>query len=140
MAKAPDTDLSRRERQIMNILFRRGEASVVEIAEELPDPPSETAIRTFLKILENKGHVRRQREGRRHVYRPAKSRKRAARAALTDVLRTFFDGSLGEAVAVHLADPATSLDDAELERLRTLVRNADKQRATSSSRSKGGGS
>ena len=127
MAKRPDLDLSRRERQIMNVLFRRGEASVVEIAGDLPDPPSETAIRTFLKILEGKGHVRRQRQGRRHLYRPAKSRKRGARAALSDVLSTFYHGSLGEAVAAHLSDPATKLDKKELERLRSLIQKARRE-------------
>lgn len=137
MAQRPDLDLSRRERQIMNVLFRRGQATVVEIAGELPDPPSETAVRTFLKILEGKGHVRRQRQGRRHVYRPAKSRKRAARAALSDVLGTFFGGSLGEAVAAHLSDPATRLGEGELERLRHLIREAEAPKRANSRRKKG---
>ena len=125
MAKRPDLDLSRRERQIMHVLFRLGEASVIDIAADLPEAPSETAIRTFLKILEGKGHVRRQRQGRRHLYRPAKSRKRAARAALSDVLSTFFQGSLGEAVATHLSDPTTQLDKADIERLQDLIQGAD---------------
>ena len=137
MARRPDLDLSRRERQIMNVLFRLGEATVVEIAGELPDPPSETAVRTFLKILENKGHVRRQRQGRRHVYRPAKSRKRAARAALSDVLSTFFKGSLGEAVATHLSDPTTRLEAEELERLRRLIREAEGPKRGKSRRKRG---
>lgn len=128
MRKTPDQDLSRRERQIMNVLYRNGSASVLDIAGELPEPPSDTAIRTHMRILEEKGQVKRQRDGRRHVYRPATSRKRAARAALTGVLRTFFDGSLGDAVAAHLADPAAKIDDDELERLRAMVRDAEKSR------------
>ena len=90
MAKNPDLHLSRRERQIMNVLFREGEATVTEIAGDIPDPPSDTAIRTLLRILEEKGHVQSTREGRRNVYRPAMSRKRAARSALSNVLGTFF--------------------------------------------------
>lgn len=124
MRKTPDRDLSRRERQIMHVLYRRERASVTEIASELPDPPSDTAIRTHLRILEEKGHVKRRREGRRHVYAPTMSRRRAARAALDGVLSTFFDGSLGDAVAAHLSDPRADIDDDELERLRALVRDA----------------
>ncbi len=127
MAKSIDQDLSRRERQIMNVLFRHGRASVTQIAAGLPDPPSGTAIRTHLRILEEKGHVKRNREGRKHLYRPAVSRKRAARAALSGVLRTFFDGSLEEAVAVHLADPSADIDPEELNRLRRLIRDAAKK-------------
>ena len=124
MAKSRDLDLSRRERQIMNVLFRRGEAAVTDIAGEIPDSPSDTAIRTFLKILERKGHVRRHKDGRRHLYRPAKSRRRAARAALINVLGTFFDGSLGDAVAAHLSNPSSKLDAQELERLQALINEA----------------
>ncbi len=127
MPKTPDQDLSRRERQIMNVLYRREHASVTEIAAEMPEPPSDTAIRTHLRILEEKGHVHRQRQGRKHVYRPAVSRQRAARAALSGVLSTFFDGSLGDAVAMHLADPRSGVDDEELKRLRKLIRDAGKE-------------
>ena len=123
---SPDKDLSRRERQIMNVLFKHGEASVVQIAAELPDAPTDTAIRTHLRILEDKGHVKRHREGRKHLYRPAMSRNRAARAALKSVLSTFFDGSLGDAVAAHLADPKSDVDDDELKRMRKLIRDAGK--------------
>ncbi len=126
MAKAVDQDLSRRERQIMNVLFRTSRASVATIAAELPNAPSHTAIRTHLRILEEKGHVKRQREGRKHVYSPKVSRKRAAKAALSGVLATFFDGSLGAAVAAHLADPQAKIDDAEIDRLRALIGDAEK--------------
>ena len=127
MADSPDQDLSRRERQIMNVLFKHGEASVTTIAAELPEAPTDTAIRTHLRILEEKGHVQRHRDGRKHLYKPTMSRNRAARAALNSVLSTFFDGSLGDAVATHLADPKSELDSDELERLRKLVRDAGKE-------------
>ena len=126
MAKT-DLQLSRRERQIMNILFRRRQASVVEIAAGLPDPPSDTATRTLLRILEGKGYVRRQKQGRRHLYRPAVSRTRAARTALSTVLGTFFGGSLGDAVAAHLADPKSEIDEDELDRLQSLIDEAKKE-------------
>lgn len=127
MAKTHDQNLSRRERQIMNVLFQRRQASVVEIAAGMPDPPSDTAIRTLLRILEGKGYVLRQKEGRRHLYRPAVSRTRAARSALSSVLGTFFGGSLGDAVAAHLADPKTEIDEDELDRLKGLIDGAKKE-------------
>lgn len=124
MSRSPELHLSRRERQVMNALFRRKKASVKEIASDMPDPPSDTAIRTFLKILQDKGYVKRERDGRRHLYSPALSRVRAARAAFSSVLGTFFGGSLGEAVAAHLADPSSEIDEGELERLRELIDEA----------------
>lgn len=127
MPRTHDLDLSRRERQIMHVLFQRRQATVVEIAAGLPDPPSNTAIRTLLRILEDKGYVRRQKEGRRHVYRPAVSRTRAARAALSAVLGTFFEGSLGDAVAAHLANPKTEIDEEELDRLKSLIEAAKEE-------------
>ena len=111
----------------MSVLFRLRSATVAEVADELPDPPTSTAIRTHLRILEDKGHVRRQRDGRRNVYRPVMSRARASRAALTDVLGTFFGGSLGDAVAAHLADPSVEVDSEELDRLRKLIEAARKR-------------
>ena len=127
MAKNPDLNLSRRERQIMQVLYRMGKASVADIAAELPDPPSATAIRTMLRILEEKGQVRRRRDEKSHIYLPAVSKKKAGRAALSNVLATFFDGSLGDAVTTHLADPSTSVDREELNRLRRLVEQAKKE-------------
>ena len=122
--ESPDRDLSRRERQIMNVLYRRGRASIADIAAEMPEAPSDSAIRTHMRILEEKGHVRRERSGRMHLYRPTMSRLRAARAALSGVLGTFFEGSLGDAVAAHLADPKSGVDDDELARLQALIDEA----------------
>lgn len=127
MPKNPDFNLSRRERQIMQVLYRRGKASVAEIAAGIPDPPTATAIRTMLRILEEKGQVRRRRDEKTHIYLPAVSRKRAGRAALSNVLATFFDDSLGEAVTTHLADPSTTIDREELNRLRRLIDQARKE-------------
>jgi len=127
MAKNLDIQLSRRERQIMQVLFRKGKGTVTDIAEGIPDPPSATAIRTMLRILEEKGHVRRRRDGRSHTYLPSMPKKRAGLAALSNVLSTFFDGSLGEAVTTHLADPKTSIDRDELDRLRRLLDQAKKE-------------
>jgi BlaI family penicillinase repressor len=127
MKNAPGKDLSRRERQIMDILFETGEATVAQIAEILPDPPTHTAVRTFLRILEEKGQVRRRKDGKRHVYAPAGSKKRAARAAFSDVLSVFFGNSLTDAVAAHLADPKAKLNEEELARLSKLIAEARKK-------------
>ena len=124
MAKRPDLHLTRRERQIMSVVFRMGRASVADIAAAIPDPPSRTAIRTLLRILEGKGHVRRKRIGRQHVYRPVVSRTRAARAAMDDVLNTFFDDSLGNAVAAHLSDPSKKVGREELDRIQNMIDEA----------------
>jgi len=112
----------------MSALFRLGEATVAEVAAELPDPPTRTAVRTHLRILEDKGHVQRRRDGRRNVYRPATSRARASRAAFAEVLGTFFEGSLRNAVAAHLADPSTTVDPEDLVRLRELIDEVRKKR------------
>src|SRR5262245_2350768 len=116
--------LSRRERQIMDILFARGKATVTEILAALPDPPTDTAVRTLMRILEEKGHIRRGRLGKRNVYCARLPRARAARAALRRVLDVFFGGSLGDAVAAELADPASPIDAGELARLAKLIAEA----------------
>ena len=93
--------LSRRERQIMDIIYRRRQATATEVMVELVDPPSNTAVRTLLRILENKGEVRHKRRGRVFVYIPTRPRAQAARLALNHLLATFFDGSLAKAVAAY---------------------------------------
>ena len=127
MAIESGRDLSRRERQIMDFLYSAKEGSVADIAAALPDPPSHTAVRTLLRILEDKGQVRRHKVGKRHIYAPAGSHKRAARAALGNVLSVFFGDSLGDAVAAHLADPKARLDDGELKRLARVIAQARKK-------------
>ena len=129
MSDPVDLHLSRRERQIMEVVYARGEASVNEALSDLPDPPSRTAVRTMMRILEEKGHLKHKKKGREFIYRPVRPRARAARSALRRVLQTFFDGSLGQAVAVHLADPKSSLSEEELKCLADLIREAKKKGA-----------
>src|SRR5262249_54099940 len=113
--------LSRRERQIMDVIYARGEAKAADVVAGLPDPPSKTAVRTLLRILEGKGHLTHRQEGVTYVYRPSRPRGRAGRTALRRVLDTFFDGSLERAVAAHLGDAAAGVSAAELERLADLI-------------------
>jgi predicted transcriptional regulator len=114
-------DLSRRERQIMDVLFVHGEATVKTIRQQMPDPPSATAIRTFLHILQDKGFVTRRREGREYLYKARAQRRKAGQAAMSDVIDTFFDGSLEQALSAHLANHKSQLSDADLKRLRQMI-------------------
>jgi BlaI family transcriptional regulator, penicillinase repressor len=124
MTRRAEEGLSRRERQIMDVIYRRGEATAAEVLLELPDPPSKTAVRTLLRILEEKGHLQHLERGQTYVYRPSQSRQKAGRSALRRVLETFFDDSLEKAVAAHLADEAVELSPEELHRLLKLIREA----------------
>jgi predicted transcriptional regulator len=124
MADRPAEQLSRRERQIMDVIYRRGQASAAEVLAELPDPPGKTAVRTLLRILEDKGHLTHRQEGLTYVYVPSRPRDQAGRSALRRVLQTFFDGSLEKAVAAHLGDSAADLSPEELRRLADLIRQA----------------
>jgi predicted transcriptional regulator len=101
MAKGEGESLSRRERQIMDIVYARGEASAHEVQAELPDPPSNTAVRTLLQILETKGHLKHRQDGLKYVYRPSRPRGHAGRSAFQRVLAIFFDGSIEKAVALE---------------------------------------
>jgi predicted transcriptional regulator len=121
MADRPAEQLSRRERQIMDIVYRRGRATAAEVLAELPDPPGKTAVRTLLRILEDKGHLRHRQEGLAYVYLPSRPRAQAGRSALRRVLQTFFDGSLEKAVAAHLIDSGEELSPEELQRLADLI-------------------
>ena len=127
MAELPEDRLSRRERQIMDVVYARGEASAAEVLADLPDPPGKTAVRTLLRILEEKGHLKHREDGQRYVYQPTRPRRHAGRSAFRRVLQTFFDGSLEKAVAAHLADSATELSPDELARLSDLIRQARKK-------------
>jgi predicted transcriptional regulator len=123
MAKTPG-GLSRRERQIMDVIYGLGAATAVEVVSNLPDPPSKTAVRTLLRILEEKGHLKHVQRGREFVYQPTQPRLRAGRSAFHRVLQTFFEGSLEKAVAAHLADSAARLSPEELKRLSELIHQA----------------
>ena len=124
MVKKPGGGLSRRERQIMDIIYGQGGATAVEVVRCLPDPPSKTAVRTLLRILEEKGHLKHVQRGREFVYQPTQPRLRAGRSAFQRVLQTFFEGSLEKAVAAHLADSAANLSTEELKRLADLIHQA----------------
>jgi predicted transcriptional regulator len=97
------------------------------VLEHLADPPSRTSVRTFLRILEDKGHLRHVRHGREYLYRPVRPRSCVGRSALMRVLETFYGGSLEQAVAAHLADPSGTLSEREMERLSRLLREARKK-------------
>ena len=111
----------------MDVLYACGEASAAEVHARLPDPPSKTAVRTLLTILERKGHLRHKQVGLKYVYQPSQPRGPAGRSALRRVLNTFFDGSLEKAVAAHLGDAATDLSPGELARLADLINQARKK-------------
>lgn len=115
--------LSRRERQIMDVIYRRGRATAAEVLDDLPDPPSYSAVRAMLRLLEEKGHVRHEQDGPRYVFLPIVARDRARQSALSHVVRTFFDGSATEAVAALLNDGAKLSHD-ELDRLAAMIDKA----------------
>ena len=116
--------LSRREREILDVLHRRERGTVSEVQADLPNAPSYSAVRTLLGILEEKGHVKHVEDGRRFVYLPTEPRKLAAGAALRQVIATFFGGSLDQAVTAFLSDDGASLSEEELDRLSETVNNA----------------
>lgn len=116
--------LSRRERQIMDILYRRGSGTAAEIKAEMPDAPSYSAVRAMLRILEEKGHLKHHADGPRYVFTPVVSRPAAQKSALRQMIRTFFDGSPTQAVAALLDMSARNLTDDELEELGKLVEQA----------------
>jgi len=119
--------LSRRERQIMDVIYQLGEASGQDVLEHLPDPPSYSAVRALLRILEEKGHVRHRRDGARYVYAPTVPRDRARVSALRQLVSTFFDGSAGAAAAALLDLSRDDLSDADLAELQNLVDRARKE-------------
>jgi predicted transcriptional regulator len=127
MAGKGEPPLSRRERQIMDVIYACGEASALDVVAGLPDPPTKTAVRTLLKILEDKGHLTHRTAGQTFIYSPSRAREHAGKSALRRVLEVFFGGSLEQAVAVHLGDAATDLSPAELKRLASLIQKARKQ-------------
>src|SRR5213082_470046 len=121
------TGLSRRERQIMEILFQRGKASASEVREAMEDAPSYSAVRAMLRVLEDKGHVRHQAEGLRYVYVPTVAKEKAKRAAVKHLLDTFFAGSPEQIVAALLDVSSTDLTGAELDRMAAMIEKARKE-------------
>jgi predicted transcriptional regulator len=117
-------ELSRRERQIIDILYTQGRCTAAEVQSALPDPPSYSAVRAMLRILEEKGHVRHQQDGPRYVYLPTVARENAKRSAMRHMLQTFFDGSAEQAISALLDDSSSKLSDGELDRLAHLIEQA----------------
>jgi len=119
--------LSRRERQIMDILYRQGKASSSEVREQMEDAPSYSAVRAMLRVLEEKGHVRHQAEGLKYVFVPTLAREKAKRTAVKHVMETFFNGSPEQIVAALLDVASTRLTREELDRMSKLIENAKKE-------------
>ena len=118
--------LARRERQIMDILFRRGRATAAEVMDDLPGEPSSSTVRTQLRVLEEKGHVRHEEDGVRFVYMPAVARHAARKSALRHVVDTFFDGSAEKAVAALLGGEGARLTDQQINRIADMIAKARK--------------
>lgn len=121
--KAPN-QLSRRERQIMDIIYQLGQATAAEVLERLPDPPTNSAVRTMLKLLEEKGFLKHKQEGVRYIFLPTLAREKAGKSALKQLVNTFFDGSESEAVAAILDLSRTKISQEELDRLSELINEA----------------
>jgi predicted transcriptional regulator len=127
MRKDGHRNLSRRERQIMDILYQRGRASASEIQEAMPDPPTYSAVRAKLRVLEEKGHIRHEEEALRYVYLPTVARDSARRSALRHMLSTFFENSVEEAVAALVDLSAANLSREELDRISGLIDDARRE-------------
>ena len=121
--------VSRRERQILDILYARGRATAAEIQAALPDPPGYSATRALLRILEEKGHIRHESDGPRYVFLPRVSRQKARVAALKHMLGTFFNGSAADAAAALVDGSAAKLSPEELDQLEALIARARKEKA-----------
>jgi BlaI family penicillinase repressor len=129
MAKSTHVTLSRRERQIMDVLYRRGRATAAEVMEDVSGEPNYSTVRTQLRVLEEKGHVRHEEQGLRYIYLPAVPRRAARKSALKHLMDTFFDGSAEQVVAAVLGGEAARLSDDDLKRIAELVAKARKDSA-----------
>jgi predicted transcriptional regulator len=127
ITKTPHLNLSRRERQIMDVLYQLGEATAAEVMERLPEPPSYSAVRAMLRLLEEKGHLEHELDGPRYVYKPTLAHGKAQRSALKHLVETFFEGSTEQAVAALLDLSKSRLSDDELDRLAQLIEQAKKE-------------
>ena len=116
--------LSRRERQIMNIVYQRRQVSVTDVLDDLPDPPSYSTVRALLRILEEKGYLTHKKDGKRYIYRPTQPRHLAGRSALKQIFQTFFDKSIEKTVIALVSE--VDLSDEELDRLSRLIEQAKK--------------
>jgi predicted transcriptional regulator len=126
MSRPLATALTRRERQIMDILYRRGRATASEVMADLPGDPSYSTVRTQLRVLEGKGHVRHEEEGLRYIYAPALPRHAARKSALRHLVDTFFEGSTEKVVGALLGGETARLTEQELDRIAEMVNKARK--------------
>ncbi len=122
MSKKSIEQLSRRERQIMNVVYREKEATVAAIREAMPDPPGYSAVRALVGVLENKGYLKHSRKGRAYVYSPVVSRSTARHTALRQVVQNFFDGSVESVVAALISPSVGKVSDDDLDRLSELIK------------------
>ena len=127
--KLAPPDLSRRERQILDVLYKAERATAAEVQAAIADAPSYSAVRTLLRILEDKGHVRHEQDGTRYVYTPTVERERAKRSAMRHMLNTFFEGSTTQAIAALLDEDPKRLSAEDLDRLRAMIDHARKEGA-----------
>jgi predicted transcriptional regulator len=127
MAAIPPLDLGRRERQIMEVVYRLGRASASDIRANLPDPPSYSAVRAMLRFLEDKGHLDHEQEGMRHIYFPTVSKDDVGESTMKHVLQTFFAGSTAAAMAALLDASESAPSDEELDTLERLIQQAREQ-------------
>lgn len=124
---AHGTELSKRERQIMDVIWSLNEATATLVVETMDDPPSRTAVRTLLGILEEKGHLKHRKQGREFIYFPTRGRQHEGQSALKRVLRVFFDSSIEKALAAHLAGPDVKISPQEAKRLSEMIQQARKR-------------
>jgi len=125
--KLASSDLSRRERQVLDVLYRAGRATCGEVQKAMTDPPSYSAVRTFLRILEHKKLVRHEQDGARYVYIPTVEKERASRSALRHVLNTFFGGSVTQAISALLDEDSKHLSEKDWQRLSVMIEQARKE-------------
>jgi predicted transcriptional regulator len=127
MTKPSPATLTRREREIMDILYRRTRATAAEVLEDMADPPTYSSVRALLRILEDEGHIKHVQDGPRYIYMPAVARNDARKSALSHVVATFFDGSVEQAVAALVESSRAKLSSDELDRLAQLIAKAKKE-------------
>jgi predicted transcriptional regulator len=127
MSEPVPQPLSRREREVMDVLYRRGEATVAEVMDDLKDPPTYSAVRSILRVLKEKGHITHRADGPRYVYAPSLGRARARKAALDHVVNTFFDGSAEQVLAALLDRSDLDLSETQVRRLAKEIRKAGEE-------------
>jgi len=127
LTKNPHAHLSRRERQIMDVIYSRGKATAAEVLENMPSPPGYSAVRAMLRLLEEKGYVRHEQDGPRYIYLPTLSRDKARQSAMKQMLQTFFDNSTEQAVAALIDMTRSKMTRGELDRLSQLIEKARKE-------------